>query len=158
MLSLDPEVSFKVYARRVRFLFSWGCLAAPLPGEHRLANDAGQQEFPRFRYSAVIGVVAFLALLGTAIALGGDAIIKDVTFTSTTGRILLIIGVWFIALGFFSAWFADVFPCRQHAEHLGATTRGCDEPHHLAAASPKFGRWPETSSTIASLERCMSEL
>jgi len=43
-----------------------------------------------FATALSLGVVAFLALLGTAIALGGDAIIKDVTFTSTTGRILRI--------------------------------------------------------------------
>lgn len=37
-----------------------------------------------------LGVVVFLALLGTVIAFSGDALVKDVTFTSTTGRILRV--------------------------------------------------------------------
>lgn len=53
-----------------------------------------------FATALSLGVVAFLALLGTAIALGGDAIIKDVTFTSTTGRILrIIMGTFLILVG-----------------------------------------------------------
>jgi len=53
-----------------------------------------------FATALSLGVVAFLALLGTAIALGGDAIIKDVTFTSTTGRILRItVGTFLILVG-----------------------------------------------------------
>jgi cytochrome c biogenesis protein CcdA len=53
-----------------------------------------------FATALSLGVVAFLALLGTAIALGGDAIIKDVTFTSTTGRILRItVGTFLIFVG-----------------------------------------------------------
>ncbi len=53
-----------------------------------------------FATALSLGVVAFLALLGTAIALGGDAIIKDVTFTSTTGRILRItVGTFMILVG-----------------------------------------------------------
>ncbi len=43
-----------------------------------------------FATALSLGVVAFLALLGTVIAFGGDAFIKDVTFTSTAGRILRI--------------------------------------------------------------------
>lgn len=43
-----------------------------------------------FATALSVGVVAFLALLGTAIALGGDTFIEDVTFTSTSGRILRI--------------------------------------------------------------------
>ena len=43
-----------------------------------------------FATALSLGVVAFLALLGTAIAFAGDAVIKDVTFTSTAGRILRI--------------------------------------------------------------------
>jgi len=53
-----------------------------------------------FATALSFGVVAFLALLGTVIALGGDAIIKDVTFTSTTGRILRItVGTFLILVG-----------------------------------------------------------
>lgn len=53
-----------------------------------------------FATALSLGVVAFLALLGTAIALGGDAIIKDVTFTSTTGRILRVtVGLFLILVG-----------------------------------------------------------
>lgn len=53
-----------------------------------------------FATALSLGVVAFMALLGTAIALGGDAIIKDVTFTSTTGRILRItVGAFLILVG-----------------------------------------------------------
>jgi len=53
-----------------------------------------------FATALSLGVVTFLALLGTAIALGGDAIIKDVTFTSTTGRILRItVGTFLILVG-----------------------------------------------------------
>ena len=43
-----------------------------------------------FATALSLGVVAFLALLGTVIALGGDALVKNVTFTSTAGRILRI--------------------------------------------------------------------
>lgn len=53
-----------------------------------------------FATALSLGVVAFLALLGTAIALGGDAIIKDVTFASTTGRVLRItVGMFLILVG-----------------------------------------------------------
>ncbi len=53
-----------------------------------------------FATALSLGVVAFLALLGTAIAVGGDAIIKDVTFTSTTGRILRVtVGTFLILVG-----------------------------------------------------------
>jgi len=53
-----------------------------------------------FATALSLGVVSFLALLGTAIALGGDAIIKDVTFTSTIGRILRItVGTFLILVG-----------------------------------------------------------
>jgi len=53
-----------------------------------------------FATALSLGVVAFLALLGTAIALGGDAVIKDVTFASTTGRILRItVGTFLILVG-----------------------------------------------------------
>ncbi len=54
-----------------------------------------------FATALSLGVIAFLALLGTVIAFGGDALIKDVTFTSTAGRILRIsVGVFmvFVAL------------------------------------------------------------
>ena len=53
-----------------------------------------------FATALSLGVVAFLALLGTAITLGGDVIIKDVTFTSTTGRILrMTAGAFLILVG-----------------------------------------------------------
>jgi len=43
---------------------------------------------------------ATLALLGSAIALGGDALIKDVTFTSNAGRILrIVVGTFMIVVG-----------------------------------------------------------
>jgi len=67
--------------------------------------QTGEQRLPTrnslaFATALSLGVVAFLALLGTAIALGGDAIIKDVTFTSTTGRILRIaVGTFLILVG-----------------------------------------------------------
>ncbi len=53
-----------------------------------------------FAFALSLGVVMFLALLGTAIALGGDAIIKDVTFASTTGRVLRVtVGMFLILVG-----------------------------------------------------------
>lgn len=41
-----------------------------------------------FATALSLGVVAFLALLGAAVAFGGSALFKDLTFTSTSGRIL----------------------------------------------------------------------
>jgi cytochrome c biogenesis protein CcdA len=53
-----------------------------------------------FATALSLGVVAFLALLGTAIALGGDALIKDVNFASTAGRTLRItVGIFMILVG-----------------------------------------------------------
>lgn len=85
--------------------------------------QTGEQRQPirsslAFATALSLGVVAFLALLGTAIALGGDAIIKDVTFTSTTGRVLRITaGTFLILVGLIQLGRVNV-PLRQYEPAL----------------------------------------
>ncbi len=76
-------------------------LGRPL-GERAQIDDQRQptRNSLAFATALSLGVVAFLALLGTVIALGGEAVIKDVTFTSTTGRVLRItVGTFLILVG-----------------------------------------------------------
>ena len=53
-----------------------------------------------FAAALSLGAATFLALLGVAIAFGGGALFEDVTFTSTTGRVLrIVVGALLILLG-----------------------------------------------------------
>lgn len=76
-----------------------GLLGRPI-SERTADKSRATRDSLAFATALSLGVVAFLALLGTAIALGGDALIKDVTFTSTAGRILRIaVGTFMIVVG-----------------------------------------------------------
>jgi len=47
-----------------------------------------------------LGAAAFLALLGGALSLGAGAVVDDVTFTSTAGRVLrIVVGAAVIVFG-----------------------------------------------------------
>lgn len=65
--------------------------------------DEGRSEMPAALSSALAlsaGAVAFLALVGTGLALGGAALFARVTFTSTAGIVLrTAVGLLLIALG-----------------------------------------------------------
>lgn len=53
-----------------------------------------------FAAALALGAAAFLLILGLAVALGGGAIFKDVTFASTAGRVIRIaVGGLLILLG-----------------------------------------------------------
>jgi cytochrome c-type biogenesis protein len=78
-----------------------GMLARPVNDR---SGDGGRALRTRdslvFASALSLGVVAFLALLGTVIAVGGDALVKDVTFSSTAGRALRIgVGAFIIFVG-----------------------------------------------------------
>ena len=78
-----------------------GMLARPVldrPGDGARARPT--RDSLVFAGALSLGVVAFLALLGTVIAAGGEALVKDVTFASTTGRALRIgVGAFLIIVG-----------------------------------------------------------
>jgi cytochrome c-type biogenesis protein len=78
-----------------------GMLARPVNDR---SGDGGRALRTRdslvFASALSLGVVAFLALLGTVIAVGGEALVKDVTFSSTAGRALRIgVGAFMIFVG-----------------------------------------------------------
>lgn len=61
-----------------------------------------------FAAALALGAAVFLLILGLAVALGGDAIFKDVTFASTAGRaIRIVVGGLLILLGLIQL---DVIP------------------------------------------------
>jgi len=77
-----------------------GLLGRPISERTAADQHRPTRDSLAFATALSLGVVTFLALLGTAIALGGDALIKDVTFTSTAGRILRIaVGTFMIVVG-----------------------------------------------------------
>lgn len=78
-----------------------GMLARPV-GDRTDASGRRQpaRDSLTFATALSLGVVAFFAILGTAFAFGGDAVAADVTFTSTTGRVLRIgVGSFLIIVG-----------------------------------------------------------
>lgn len=69
-----------------------GMLGRPL-AERRTEEEIQRQptgDSLIFASALSLGVVAFLTLLGAVIAFGGDALVRNVTFTSTAGRVLRI--------------------------------------------------------------------
>ena len=78
-----------------------GMLARPVNDR---TSDSGRPVPTRdslaFAGALSLGVIAFLALLGTVIAFGGEALVKDVTFASTAGKALRIgVGAFLIFVG-----------------------------------------------------------
>lgn len=83
---------------------SFPLLVTLLNRESHAVGEDGRTRFLRSMYfgsALAIGAVVFLGLVGLGIALGAATIFGDVTFTSTTGRVLrLAVGGLLILLGF----------------------------------------------------------
>ncbi len=66
------------------------------------AGEGSPQRSKRLTFAAALalGAAVFLLILGLAVALGGGAIFKDVTFASTAGRVIrIVVGGLLILLG-----------------------------------------------------------
>ncbi len=73
------------------------------PVAERAGTDGARRSTRRslaFAAALSFGVVVFLGLLGAVIALGGDAVVEGVDFTSTAGRVLRVsVGTFLILVG-----------------------------------------------------------
>jgi cytochrome c biogenesis protein CcdA len=82
---------------------SFPLLAGLLARETRKEKQgSGTALQPAFRFAAALstGASLFLLLIGAGIALGGGVIFREVTFTSTPGRLIrIIVGVLLIIFG-----------------------------------------------------------
>ena len=75
-------------------------LARPLQADRESAQRPPLRRAAGFAAALSLGASAFLLLAGLVIALGGGRAFEDITFTSTTGRIIRsAVGAFLIALG-----------------------------------------------------------
>jgi cytochrome c-type biogenesis protein len=99
LLVLAAAASVASFFSPCSFPLLVGLLARETGAEKK---DSASLLRPALRFAAALSVGAslFLLLLGAAIALGGSFLFKEVTFTSTPGRIIrLVVGALLIILG-----------------------------------------------------------
>lgn len=73
-------------------------LARPVGGTETVGRPTGRAV--RYAGALSLGAAAFLMLLGVVVALGGDALVGDVTFDSAAGRVLrVVVGVGLALFG-----------------------------------------------------------
>lgn len=64
---------------------------------------------------AAVTIVVLMFTLATVIASARETLVERMregapTIKAWGGRVLVVVGLWFVALGVFSGFFADVFP------------------------------------------------
>lgn len=73
-------------------------LARPLGGGEGTGRPSGRAV--RYASALSLGATAFLMVLGAVVALGGDALVGNVTFDSTSGQVLrIVVGAGLVIFG-----------------------------------------------------------